>query len=111
MSLLAKFQAQLPTTAKRLLIAFSGGLDSTALLALCYQLRCQHPAITLRAIHIHHGLSSNADAWTQHCQELCQQWQIPLIIERHQLTDHRIIQSSKKKGKIHYNQKHKRCHP
>ena len=30
---------------------------------------------------------------------------------RHQLTDHRIIQSSKKKGKIHYNQKHKRCHP
>lgn len=82
MSLLAKFQAQLPTAAKRLLIAFSGGLDSTALLALCNQLRCQHPAITLRAIHIHHGLSSNADAWTQHCQELCQQWQIPLIIER-----------------------------
>ena len=69
MSLLAKFQAQLPTAAKRLLIAFSGGLDSTALLALCYQLRCQHPTITLRAIHIHHGLSSNADAWTQHCQE------------------------------------------
>ena len=34
-----------------------------------------------------------------------------VFLIRNKLTDHRIIQSSKKKGKIHYNQKHKRCHP
>ena len=34
MDLFSLFQAQIPTTANKLLIAFSGGLDSTALLSL-----------------------------------------------------------------------------
>ncbi|EHM51332.1 tRNA lysidine(34) synthetase TilS [Yokenella regensburgei] len=72
---------------QRFLVAFSGGLDSTVLL---HQLMCwrqQNPAIQLRAIHIHHGLSANADDWVIHCQQLCQQWDIPLEVVRVTLVD------------------------
>ena len=62
MDLFSLFQAQIPTTANKLLIAFSGGLDSTALLSLVKKLREKRPHLSLRAIHIHHGLSPNADA-------------------------------------------------
>lgn len=39
----------------------------------------------LRAIHVHHGLSANADARVTHCENVCQQWQVPLVVERVQL--------------------------
>ncbi|WP_040977458.1 tRNA lysidine(34) synthetase TilS [Necropsobacter massiliensis] len=64
------------------LLGFSGGLDSSALLGLFAELRKKQPHFMLRAIHIHHGLSRNADQWAQHCQNLCQQLEIPLIIEK-----------------------------
>lgn len=41
--------------------------------------------VALRAIHVHHGLSANADAWVTHCENVCQQWQVPLVVERVQL--------------------------
>ncbi|MBJ5895375.1 tRNA(Ile)-lysidine synthetase, partial [Salmonella enterica subsp. enterica serovar Rissen] len=39
-----------------ILVAFSGGLDSTVLLHQLVQWRALHPDVALRAIHIHHGL-------------------------------------------------------
>ena len=60
----------------KLVVALSGGLDSTVLLHLMVQWRHQHPQASLRALHVHHGLSANADSWAQHCLSLCQQWQI-----------------------------------
>jgi tRNA(Ile)-lysidine synthase len=51
-------------------IAYSGGLDSAVLLHLA-----QHYAkandIALHAFHVHHGLSSNADQWLEHCRQTC----------------------------------------
>ncbi|MCS2160672.1 tRNA lysidine(34) synthetase TilS [Scandinavium sp. H11S7] len=67
---------------RHFLVAFSGGLDSTVLL---HQLACwreQSPDVTLRAIHIHHGLSANADAWVAHCQQVCTGLQVPLEVVR-----------------------------
>jgi Predicted ATPase of the PP-loop superfamily implicated in cell cycle control len=26
------------------------------------------------ALHVHHGLSQNADAWLAHCEALCRRW-------------------------------------
>lgn len=72
---------------RHFLVAFSGGLDSTVLL---HQLVCwrEHDAtVQLRAIHIHHGLSHNADSWVTHCQQICQQWQVPLLVEHVTLPD------------------------
>ncbi|OTP80676.1 tRNA(Ile)-lysidine synthetase [Caballeronia sordidicola] len=45
-------------------VAFSGGLDSTTLLDAA--VRCAGQARVI-ALHVHHGLSPNADAWAAHC--------------------------------------------
>ncbi|OCG21093.1 tRNA lysidine(34) synthetase TilS [Gilliamella sp. wkB108] len=68
---------------RKLLIAFSGGVDSSVLLQGLVELK-QHilSDLQLRAIYIHHGLSQNADHWAEHCQCQCQKWQVPLIIEK-----------------------------
>lgn len=70
-----------------ILVAFSGGLDSTVLLHQLVQWRALHPEVALRAIHIHHGLSPHADSWVQHCESVCAQWQVPLVVERVHLED------------------------
>ncbi|MES2606768.1 MAG: tRNA lysidine(34) synthetase TilS [Pseudomonadota bacterium] len=68
------------TTAKALCVALSGGLDSMVLLHLLLQLQTNGllPA-RLRALHIHHGLQSDADKWQQHCRQWCEQWQLPFV--------------------------------
>ena len=65
-----------------LLVAFSGGVDSTVLLQALVNLRQKLQNLKLRAIYIHHGLSKNADSWAEHCQQQCHIWQVPLIIEK-----------------------------
>ncbi|RXR08409.1 tRNA lysidine(34) synthetase TilS [Pseudoxanthomonas composti] len=62
-------------------VAFSGGLDSTALLHALAEtpgLRAQG----LRVLHVHHGLHARADAWTAHCQEVCKALHLELIVHR-----------------------------
>ncbi len=61
---------------KRVLVAYSGGLDSSVLLHMVYQLMRQRSDLTVRAAYVHHGLSSHADSWAQHCVDTCQQWGI-----------------------------------
>lgn len=61
---------------QQLLVAYSGGLDSTVLLHQLVCLRQQLPGIHLRAIHIHHGLNAHADSWVNHCQQQCAEWQV-----------------------------------
>ncbi len=64
-----------------LLIGYSGGLDSSVLLALLAQLsaRLHFP---LHAVHVHHGLSPNADAWAEFCRRSCARLGVPLAVER-----------------------------
>jgi tRNA(Ile)-lysidine synthase len=54
-------------------VAYSGGRDSTALLHVTAR---QAQALGLRvvALHVHHGLSTQADAWVQHCRRQCELW-------------------------------------
>lgn len=82
---LLKQVADLLGTERQLLVAFSGGLDSSVLLHLLVQLRHQQPDITLRAVHVHHGLSRFADGWVAHCQQQCERWQVPLVVQHVQL--------------------------
>ncbi|WP_034912479.1 tRNA lysidine(34) synthetase TilS [Erwinia sp. 9145] len=67
---------------QQLLVAYSGGLDSSVLLHQLVLLREQRPSLKLRAIHIHHGLSAYADRWVKHCQRQCDAWQVPLDVVR-----------------------------
>jgi len=53
-----------------ILLGLSGGLDSCVLLHLLAQMQTQLH-FKLKAIHIHHGLSSSADDWLNFCKEKC----------------------------------------
>ena len=64
-----------------LAIAYSGGLDSSVLLFLCSQI-CLRQGIPLSAFHVHHGLSPNADAWLQHCADVCRELAVNFTFEK-----------------------------
>ncbi|MBK7768088.1 MAG: tRNA lysidine(34) synthetase TilS [Sulfuritalea sp.] len=62
-------------------VGFSGGLDSTVLLdaASCV---AKDLGSDLSALHVHHGLSANADAWAVSCRQVCEAMKIPLTTLR-----------------------------
>ncbi|MCX2921413.1 tRNA lysidine(34) synthetase TilS [Stenotrophomonas rhizophila] len=76
-----------PSVVHPVLVGFSGGLDSTVLLHWLATSPAQRTA-GLRAVHIHHGLQEQADAWTVHCTQLCARWNIPLRVIRVQVPRH-----------------------
>lgn len=55
---------------QRLTIALSGGLDSVVLLDAVNQLKAAL-RLDVSAIHVHHGLSPNADSWAAFCTTIC----------------------------------------
>ena len=59
-------------------LAYSGGLDSHALVHACAALRRQNPELNVRAIHIDHGLQAISSTWAEHCQQVCDALQIAL---------------------------------
>jgi len=61
---------------KKVAVALSGGVDSVTLL---HQLRSRGP---VAAIHVHHGLSPNADRWAAFCRRLCKRLEVPLSVVR-----------------------------
>ena len=83
------------TNQKHFLIAYSGGMDSHVLLHSLANLRDQHPELQLRAAHIHHGLSPKADQWVLHCQKICNELQVPLVV-KHVDVDSRIRKNDRK---------------
>ncbi|MBM7454944.1 tRNA(Ile)-lysidine synthase [Oceanisphaera litoralis] len=54
-----------------LLVAFSGGLDSTVLLALAARL-AREQGRAVRAVHIAHGLQAAAEPWPAHCARVAE---------------------------------------
>jgi tRNA(Ile)-lysidine synthase len=63
----------------RLAVGLSGGCDSVVLLHIVTHLAGRGP---LRAIHVHHGLSANADAWSAFCAEFCAGLGVDLDVSR-----------------------------
>ena len=77
----------------RIAVALSGGLDSTVLLHACNQFiqnynqaaenggainhNYHYSSISIMALHVHHGISPNADNWLAHCEQQCQDLHIP----------------------------------
>lgn len=57
-------------------IAYSGGVDSHVLLHAACERRKQYPHRTIHAVHVHHGLQSDADKWVTHCEQVCQALQV-----------------------------------
>lgn len=72
-------------------VGFSGGLDSTVLLAALAAFRPSQ--IPVKAIHIHHGLQAVADDWVIHCQKICQELNIELVVKYVQLAQGSSIEA------------------
>ncbi len=71
-----------PVTApRRLLLAFSGGRDSTALLHRLAT-ATDPPWDALRAVHVDHGLHPDSAAWAQHCTIVAAELGVPLATHR-----------------------------
>ncbi|CAM2170022.1 tRNA(Ile)-lysidine synthase [Burkholderia latens] len=60
-------------------IAYSGGLDSTVLLDAAVRVAGAERCI---ALHVHHGLSANADAWVAHAQATAERLGVAFESER-----------------------------
>src|SRR5439155_1455794 len=69
------------TDGAKLAIALSGGIDSMVLLDAACALGPQR-RLALSAIHVHHGLSPNADRWAAFCAEQCAARNIALSTHR-----------------------------
>jgi tRNA(Ile)-lysidine synthase len=61
-------------------VGLSGGIDSVALLHAVKPL-----ARLVIAVHVHHGLSHQADHWADFCVGLCDRWRMPIMVHRVQV--------------------------
>ncbi|MEJ2173934.1 MAG: tRNA lysidine(34) synthetase TilS, partial [bacterium] len=84
-SALARFLRAHPELRDRhLVLGLSGGVDSIVLLHLLHAAAPRY-GYTLGALHVHHGLSPNADAWARHCRRACRTLGVPLSVRRVQV--------------------------
>lgn len=70
-----------PDAPGRIVIGYSGGLDSGVLLHAF----AHTPALRargLRAVHVHHGLQPGADDWSGHCMATCERLDVPCSVVR-----------------------------
>lgn len=70
-------------------IALSGGIDSVVLLFLLKQIKPYLPNaanLKFKALHINHGISTNAQHWQDFCSELCKQLNINLSVAQHKVS-------------------------
>jgi tRNA(Ile)-lysidine synthase len=61
-------------------VGFSGGLDSAVLLDSL--LRFCPSSVTIKALHVHHGLQASADEWVEHCRTFCLERDVELQVEK-----------------------------
>jgi tRNA(Ile)-lysidine synthase len=69
----------------RFVVAWSGGADSTALLAALCELRDAAPlraTFSVRAVHVDHGLQRQSRAWARHCRIVARRLRVPLSVVR-----------------------------
>lgn len=68
-----------------ILLGLSGGVDSVVLLHLLQQISPRY-SWRFSALHVHHGISPQADAWAAFCADLCLCYGVPLRIEHVDIT-------------------------
>ena len=63
---------------QNIIVAFSGGCDSSALLHFCHELNLEgYLHANLSAIHVNHSINKNSNLWEDHCRKFCIDRNIP----------------------------------
>ncbi|MBA2648857.1 MAG: tRNA lysidine(34) synthetase TilS [Legionella sp.] len=82
---------------KKLILGFSGGLDSTVLL---HALRSQSVlGCKLLAVHINHGISKNALVWQKHCEQICSETGVEFLAFSPQFNRHANIEEAARQAR------------
>ena len=66
---------------RKVAVAVSGGRDSMALLH-CTARAAKAQGVEVIALHVHHGLMAQADAWAEQVRRMCQRWKLPFAVQR-----------------------------
>ena len=83
-------------------VALSGGADSVALLYALHAARVETAGPPISAIHVNHGLNTDADNWSQVCQRHCHRLEIPLCVERVEVQpDGRGLEAAAREARYH----------
>jgi len=90
---------------KSMTVALSGGIDSVVLLHLLHQLQKKHH-FNLNAMHVHHGLSQNADKWVKFCEKLCMKLLVPLDVEYIQMPQKKSLGIEGEARRLRYEKLH-----
>ncbi|GLP96705.1 tRNA lysidine(34) synthetase TilS [Paraferrimonas sedimenticola] len=77
-----RFGVNWPEQSLKLVLGYSGGLDSEVLAHLLSRFAVSWPSLTVSLVHVHHGLSENADEWAQHCQTRAAEYGLPIEVHR-----------------------------
>lgn len=77
-------QQHLQPDITRLVLAYSGGMDSRALLHALMALAFEHQRPVL-AVHVHHGLSAHADDWAIHAEQTAQRYGVACLVKKVQI--------------------------
>lgn len=67
---------------RKLVLAYSGGVDSEILAYGLSVFVKQHLEFECLLVHVHHGLSANADSWAEHCFSQGEAYGLGCIIKR-----------------------------
>jgi tRNA(Ile)-lysidine synthase len=84
--------------AAKVVLALSGGLDSMVLLEMLHQARQQH-AFQLQAVYVNHGLSADAQCWSEHCKNACDSREIEFFSLKITLNNVSNIEAAAREGR------------
>lgn len=75
------------TADNHLWLGYSGGMDSELLAYTLARFRQTHPntPYQISLVHVHHGLSRNADAWAAHCRQRAEHYGLNFVLRKVQL--------------------------
>lgn len=96
---------QLQPTIKRLVVAYSGGVDSHVLLDALVKLQNTHQ-LPIKAIHVHHGLSQYANEWAIHTASVAQHYGVDYSLERVQVAQTASLEAAAREARYQAINKH-----